>query len=206
MASTGLTWALWALNSHVSWGFSGIQADFMGFDEIYDKRDTMINLKHLAVFEDWGSTAFQCQKCQWIFWSAQPAGFWDVFAPERGDPVPCFRLSYVTPSDGYDLAAQRLRKAWGTIFRHKRWWLCWLRRSLEVLHLEISRDADSLMWGTYCLYLFVSVWSSVWFSQMRIVIWLVVSKILKIFYFIDGIILSFIIFYPSHWDPFFSAG
>lgn len=37
-----------------------------------------------------------------------PGGF---CSPVRtGDPVPCFRLSYVTPSDGYDLAAQRLRK------------------------------------------------------------------------------------------------
>ena len=83
-------------------------------------------------------------------------GAMDVFAPELGDPVPCFRLSYVTPSDGYDLAAQRLRKA---------------RHGARFGHLEISRDADSLR-----NLLFVSV-PGVWFSQMRIVIWLVVSKI-----------------------------
>jgi len=37
-----------------------------------------------------------------------PGGF---CSPIRtGEPVPCFRLSYVTPSESYDLAAQRLRK------------------------------------------------------------------------------------------------
>eukprot|EP00438_Fugacium_kawagutii_P027442 Skav208093 [mRNA] locus=scaffold1681:103723:118609:- [translate_table: standard] len=38
-----------------------------------------------------------------------PGGF---CSPARtGEPVPCFRLSYVTPLDSYDLALQRLRKA-----------------------------------------------------------------------------------------------
>ena len=106
-------------------------------------------------------------------------GAMDVFAPELGDPVPCFRLSYVTPSDGYDLAAQRLRKA---------------RHGARFGHLEISRDADSLR-----NLLFVSV-PSVWFSQMRIVIWLVVSKIFLISYviYIYIHIWDNPFFYPSH--------
>ena len=75
--------------------FSGVEVvlfhgDFVGF-----KRISM-------------GVAWNLQPQLWQYWGSAFA------TPERGDPVPCFRLSYVTPSDGYDLAAQRLRKAiWG---------------------------------------------------------------------------------------------
>ena len=160
--------------------------DLVGFKRIsWDLMESMINHNHLAVFEDWGSTAFKCQKChwifQWIFWSAKPPGSYGCFCTGARWPGAVF----------------------SAVLCHPKWWLrpgsskasqgeAWARFG----HLEISRDADSLR-----NLLFVSVWPSVWFSQMRIVIWLVVSKIFLISYviyiyiyiFIYGIILSFIL-------------